>query len=826
MKRIEHAMTLLAAIATTLTTLGPLTTTAAPQQVSIDEFAARSVARVAYLDLRARPLPEPDDYVITQQLLALAAEFAPEDPELVRARLRAAWAAGDREAVDRLTRRLLQLDPQDTVAQLRLISGRLDAMQTAEERTRAYDRLLGSGGASLDPAVRSRLALDAALLARERGDADGFTDKLTLAMQLDPSHKEAASLAWSYFSPFLEAPADRFEMLLNLLYADPVDPQIHERIAFEAAKAGAFEQASRFHSMATALNQRRGGPPDDRFATTGNLIAWQIEGPEAAVESLNAALAALRDDAARKIAFYESQNLPTQALMRPEDILLLPLVNQIRLVAAISAEDQATIDATVSDMARALQKRIADTEQAIRLSGEQERAQRGMQLWGEITQYVVAIAWAGVESESIIQWRDQAIQVFGEDEAISKAIDAWSELRNGDPAIALEKFEALQPQNSLTDVGRALALEAAGLNDEALSVLATVARDNTLSLSGVWARGRHQKLTGRDPMDTPDRAAVNRLAEGVPRWIDRMTVDPTVFMTLRAEFLETSIDAVEGPRLRLRLRNLAPIPLAVGGDRVLNSRFLLAPRLETGIETRIGEVRPEVVELDRRFRLKPTEAIDVVITPDPGLAGWISEAGAILTQRSRWRALQGYGITGDGIPIPGVLCLEVDTNMLVRRPLKHGRTPGPDLAAALEMASPSDLPDIIASIRARTLANPSNQWALSTDDLSRIASIAAERYPHLPPAYRAAMLSVLPSPAVAPGMAAFHQAAREETDPRLVRLLLTTTVSSPDDPLLDTWAEAEDPRLRTFVRATRTRLQSDAPTFSRLGRAALAPGGS
>ena len=54
------------------------------------------------------------------------------------------------------------LDPSDTVAQLRLISARIGQFQTAEERLAAYERFTGPEGKGLDPAIRSRLALDAA----------------------------------------------------------------------------------------------------------------------------------------------------------------------------------------------------------------------------------------------------------------------------------------------------------------------------------------------------------------------------------------------------------------------------------------------------------------------------------------------------------------------------------------------------------------------------------------------------------------------------------------------------------------------------------------
>jgi hypothetical protein len=61
-------------------------------------------------------------------------------------------------------------------------------LQYADARLSAYDKLLGPRGDALDPAVRSRLAFDAALLARDHGDEARFLDYLTTSTTLDPTN--------------------------------------------------------------------------------------------------------------------------------------------------------------------------------------------------------------------------------------------------------------------------------------------------------------------------------------------------------------------------------------------------------------------------------------------------------------------------------------------------------------------------------------------------------------------------------------------------------------------------------------------------------------
>lgn len=789
------------------------------------EYAARSVVRVALMDLRCRPSPTPDDYLVTGSLLATASVFLPEDAELLRTRIAAAWSAGDADAVEALTAQLLRLDPGDTVAQLRLASSRIARLQTVEERLAAYGRLLGPSGAAIDPSVRSRLALDAALLLRESGDKSGFAERLAQATQLDVTNKEAAALAWSYFGPLMESRPDRIELLLNLLMADPIDPNVYHQLALELSLAGAFEQAQRFHAVALGLYERDGSPAHERIITEDAVIQWQVDGPEAVVAALNRQLAVMRQDASNLIQQYEQARMPTDTLTQPETIVLAPAYNQIRLVAAMMVEDRPTIEAALLDTSKLLQQTLAVSQQTSQLSTPEERARKIAESWGDIAQQLCTIAWAGYQSEALDEVTKSAVETFGADAPITTMLRGWRELRLGDPAEAIGLFRTTTVDTLLNKVGLGLALEATGETDAAVGVYGDLARDYPMSLSGVWARDRHRAMTGLDPVATPERTAAAALADGVPAWVDRMVAEPRSYMGLAAEVVQSTIGATGPAELRLRLSNFAPIPLAVGGDRPLNSRLLLSPRLQIGTDTEFVMADPEVVETNSRLRLRPGEFIDVVVHPDAGRAGWYSEVGAIETVRQRWRVMQGYRLDGRGSPLPGTLCLETDTPSVVRTPLALGRTPAVELADALEAADGRELPAVLGAVRARALRLPGVEYSLTGDDIVRLAGIAADRYPSLSTESRAMMLAVLPNAMVAPGMEAFDAAALAERDPLLVPVALVTRVSDPDDAALAGLLDSEDDGLGAFARALRERLSSPELAFSRLDAAALRAGG-
>lgn len=197
---------------------------------------------------RSRNLPNAtvDDYRVTALGLRLARQMSPGDAELLRREIEAWTAADDAARVMEASRELIRLDPRDTIAQLRLIDSQIGRLNTVEERRSAYGRLLGPAGERLRPSIRSRLALDAALLAREDGDEEAFLRLLTDATLLDETNKNAAALYASMLLPTAQTRVERFELIANVLQADPLDPGAYENAAIELMSAGAYEASLRF----------------------------------------------------------------------------------------------------------------------------------------------------------------------------------------------------------------------------------------------------------------------------------------------------------------------------------------------------------------------------------------------------------------------------------------------------------------------------------------------------------------------------------------------------------------------------------------------------
>lgn len=235
--------------------------------------------------------PSTGDYRLTALGLRLARRTAPTDAELLRHEIEAWTAADDAPRMIEATRELIRLDTRDTIAQLRLIDTQIGRLNTVEERRAAYDRLLGPSGQGLRATIRSRLALDAALLAREEGDQERFLELLTESTLLDGTNKNAAALYASVLLQFADTPLERFELIANVLQSDPLDIGAYENAAIELLAHGAYEGALRYLDRMRDLLGRSGADFMSRAMLTQPqfydetrvndylISTWQSKGP-------------------------------------------------------------------------------------------------------------------------------------------------------------------------------------------------------------------------------------------------------------------------------------------------------------------------------------------------------------------------------------------------------------------------------------------------------------------------------------------------------------------------------------------------------------------
>lgn len=793
------------------------------------EAIAREIIRLATVDLRAGSTPTPQDYAAALILFDFARELDPENTEIIRRQIEAAHNCGDPAAVLRHTSALVLRDKSDTVATIRLITGIINRdFSTAEARLAAYDKVLTD--TRYDVSIRSRLALDAALLLRERGDDKGFKDKLVLALHLDPSHKEAAALAATFFAERVKDDAPgRVDLLINLLMADPIDPNIHLSISREMAAVGAFAAAKRFHTNSlniASLLSRTG----DQAVVENRVLTWCAQSPAEVVKEFAESLAAERDEAARRIRKLIAAGKPADDAPKPEDIFLPGPLSTMYVLAADASDDAVARSGGMRDLTTQVEKLVE------KLKSPRTR--------GTLTEQAAAMTSieAMIQLNTLRLWLDLDTVRYNQNPEVLTAIrkafpdagellDAMWELRAGRPQEAIDRCAPLLP-GRMARIATALAYEQLGNREAAIQHYRDVIKAEPLQPAAAWSRSRIAKLGGH--VDSPQAAEFERLVADprVPAWIDQMTLDPNRFIRLTVRATSTESEATAFQPIRITLTNQSPIPLALGSDRPLSSRFLLVPKMDDPELERF--LRPEVIDLDRRLRLAPRESISVDVWPGPGQSGWLLDGIANRSVRVRWRLTQGFLPSESGGFRPGPMCLSAESEAVVLKPLASSSLAPAELATAIANAPLDSLHRLACVTRSIVLQPllkpdplpppppapkrgelPQPPIVVPPPDLKPAASALTLRYPTLSPAMRAMLLAIVPHARLAPDLAALDAVARTDEDPLARAIFLITRVTDATDEALAAALKSEDPRLRGIARSVEGRIAARTLVYAR-----------
>ncbi|MGD9690150.1 MAG: tetratricopeptide repeat protein [Phycisphaerales bacterium] len=802
------------------------------RQPTVREVTARSLARVAMVDLKFARAPGVPEFSVAADLLELAHELDPKDEDILRLLIEATTQTGDQARAAELSLDLIRLDPGDTVAQLNRISANISRLQSVEERIAVYEQFLGRQGESFDSSIRSRLALDCALLHREGGNLASFTDKLALAAKLDSTNKEAAALVAALVASRGDPAPRRLESLILLLLADPLDANTHLEIARELAAGGANAGAWRFYRLYRSIMEAYGQVVQTGVVAEIAVQNWLVNGPGKVVSDLNDAILVPRRAAAESIERARAAGATPDeiaAMGDPKAIRLHPELERVWVLAASAAGDEAGVRLALAEMVDSTDAaRRRATDPSARPEGLSENVARAT-----ATEQRLALIWARLLLAQQVPEATADLETLRSEFSLAPDLvarfEGWAALRTGDLAAARAKLEPIADREPLAQLGLAAALEASGDRIGAGEAYARVAERLMPGITGAWARARAALLLQRAPVASPLAQTLNAMARGVPDWIDQ-TIDaeparrrgtppvpqPRLIEMLGVRLVEDHGGPLDKVLLEISLRNMSPIPLALGGERTLNARLMLAPIIEIGAR-KVPGAASDVVSLERRLRLLPREQVVVRVWADPGFSGYFSEmAGGELT-RMRWRVLQGFRFDSKGLMQVGPYSLSGETALYTRRTFPRSGESITDLAGVVRTCPAADFPALLGAVRWRLFRDENEELRLQPAERELMAAALSERYAAAGPDERLLMLSMLPASMAIRSLGRFDEAVMgvAETDARVALVRVATRVREKDSPALDAAEQSGDARLARTAQAMRTRLTSNPRTYSR-----------
>jgi len=769
----------------------------------LNSLTVDAICQLMLERIRSIKVPKDEDYRALALSLSILCGLKPDDLELARMHAEAWAATSDRARLIEATRRIVRLDPADTVAQLRVINARITALQNADARLEAYAKLLGEDGQSLDPALRSRLALDAALLSRENGAERKFLDYLLLASTLDVTNKEAAALTATYYLDRTQDPLDRVRLLENVVLADPMDAAAHERLAQELMRHGAFQGAKRFLERLRDIQTARSIPRPPEQYLDYILTVWNTDGPALALAQLAEIDVALRRQ-------YEADQRRRAATPTSEDDAGPPppqlptLLEKLRLAIHASRSDTEGMSASLRVLRPFCENLLTSLSSAqTRPEGmsDQEAAQAALTaqldlLWARLL--------TGMELDEAAKTIDELAARTQPPTVHERAIDrsrGWLAAHRGDTAAARQLLLPIVESDDLARWAMGLVAEKEGNTDEAVGHYARLALARPERIIGSAAKARVVHLRNRPvaPTSTARALDAEATAFGVP-WLDRVTSDPSSFMTLSLEHAKKELAPLDQPELIVRLRNIGRSPFAIGMEAPISPRILLNPSLTIDGYTHREFSRPEVVDLNRRLRLVPGEELVVRYPSARTWAGIVMDSAIGSRCTIRWRAVQGFVMDARGNFMADPLSISTLSDAATRGAL-DARISAESLAEKILQSQGLELLGSIsvAALRLyRPIASPGEPL---DQERSVIAAACAERLKSMNSLERAYTICRLWRSRVMEGefKKQITEAIADDRHPAMAVISLLLTVESSSDPGLQRLLDSPDPLVRELA---------------------------
>ncbi len=714
--------------------------------------------------------------------------------------------AGEKQAL----RHYVKLYGSDDVAQLRLIELFAADKQTLDERIALCGKFVeGPSARKFSAPLRSRLALQAALMHMEQGRIDEYQRLVALALQLDPANQAAAAES---FRAVADNPKSTTQQkaaaLFTLFHANPTDPATHVGIGDTLMEFGLYAQAYEWFTSASMLTRSKGQRTDLPMMHSAVMSMWGSGQVDQAMQLLNAV------DRPKPIegADADAANGQTTPTADPHG----PPVETLMLKAAIisTAAESEGLDELYARIEKRLLSR--KTEQV----GPEE---------------LTNLVWARLLFNKATGSVAPVIERIEKIDGPQPVLRGWLAARNGKLDEARQLLAPLAESDPRAALGLTLGRTLDAADTEGLALLQRVATAAPYDLFGLIAVSK-LRAAGVTPQVPADAQQLSRLFAQVPPQLQHIYSQTGQFVQLRLKTDKMRFGPGEPIELLLELRNVSDIPLSLGPDGSINGQVYIMPRAVLGGATQPMNLPGFVVDTHRQIRLAPRRSLYLPIRLDTRDSGvnYLLAANPEDRVQLDLLAILNPVPTRYGSVTPGLLGASAQVRNLARRP-----TPISPEAIDAALAQVNS-PDAVASMRAVALLVPLVPQLRDNEELEplaqRITDTVNAAFAGLDPIRQAWVLSLVGTPFVNDEKYNPRQTyepiftAAADSDSELVQLALlafSKFVSEPDDPLLTAAMRGDNPRLKRYAEATRTvleRVKEQQAAAEAAAKAAEAPG--
>jgi tetratricopeptide (TPR) repeat protein len=219
----------------------------------------------------------------------------PKEPRFLRLLIEARLQLGTpadrvaaREALQQYLKLLSETRQSDVVAQMQLMDLYVQEMESAGKQMDYLRQISGAEG--LPAEVRSHAALGLARVYLDRGQEKEARDAVEDAVRLDPLNGAAQQAKFQLIRTDPSAtPAQRIAVMVAILRANPLQPDLMGAIAHELASAGLVDQAMSMYTLSFDTSRSLGmgrSLPDFTDFAAALVVAGQPRDAEMAGQQI------------------------------------------------------------------------------------------------------------------------------------------------------------------------------------------------------------------------------------------------------------------------------------------------------------------------------------------------------------------------------------------------------------------------------------------------------------------------------------------------------------------------------------------------------------